>query len=97
MISSEQIVERDLGLHVVPICIMGKAVRRNQRHVNRFFSSELLVKRRDASCDLTILIGVNGVKILGILHLAQIDDAVPSDKQKVYLRPSQFRRGRTLP
>ena len=44
---------------------MGKAVRRNQRHVNRFLSSELLVKRRDTSCDLTVLIGVNGVKILG--------------------------------
>ena len=86
----EQIVKRQLRLHVMTIGIVRKAIGRNKRDVNGRSLSQHFAESLGPTRDLRIFLRIYHIFMRRILHLAKVDDSIPANKQQVDLRSPQL-------
>ena len=93
----EKIVEGDFGLDYAAVAVSAQPICRNKSEVAVVASARLALERPHLLTEARRIVRVYRELLRRELHLAEIDDTVPSLYDKVYLRPSDVRIVRNTP
>ena len=85
--SRKQIVQRHLGLYVVPIRVAMNTIHGYQGKVNGIGRAGLLYKCLATGMKMQVVLVVDGKLSLAVLYLAKIRHAVIPVYHQIYLRP----------